>query len=66
MNAERAFVGILLVSMTVGDVVIPKGTLVTFRMFGKSYIVTLIEGRFNGLTFYIGLKDAKTCLRGLL
>ena len=51
MTAERVNSGQLVDEITVGNTVVRRGTLVTVKMSGKSYFVTVLDARYQGLTF---------------
>jgi len=63
MTAERGFGAVLTGYITVGDKLIPRGTLVVVRVSGKTYTCTVIGGDFAGLVFYLTASVARKCLR---
>ena len=51
MSGEQVYSGQLVDNVTVENIVVRRGTIVTVKNMGKSYFVTVLDARYNGLTF---------------
>lgn len=63
MTAERVFVAVLIEPIVVEDRVIPIGTLVTVLVGWRDYTITVMDGIFGGMVFYLAPDVARKCLR---
>jgi hypothetical protein len=57
MTAERVYSGQLVEKVTVANIVVRRGTLVTVKNMGKSFYVTVLDARYKGLTFLLSGRD---------